>query len=139
MKTTIKQLLIATIAIIGLSTFSSCEKDEGKAPSIEFKTDAGYVSGNQTIAKGAAFVVGIKASKSEKKDVLKTINVSYSYDGAATTTTYSNDGIDASQEDNYDHDFALTARNQTGTERWIFTVSNKDGIINSVEFTLTVN
>jgi hypothetical protein len=120
-----------------LFTFASCEKDEGKLPSIEFKTGATYTSADKTVAKGEAVLVGIKAAKTEDKDVLKTFNVSVSYDGAAANTTV-NQALTGSQGDNYEVDVPIIARNQDGTEKYTFTVVNRDGLVNSVTLTLTV-
>ena len=60
--------LVALMAIV-ICTQSACDK--GLLPQISFKTEAGYTSTNVTVAKGAKVKVGIKAAKSEDKDVLK--------------------------------------------------------------------
>ena len=118
-------------------TLLSCEKDEGKLPEIAFKTGGSYLSADKTVAPGESVTVGITADKTEDKDVLKTFNVSVSYDGAANTTV-SNESIPSAQEDHFEKDVTLTARNQTGTEKYTFTVTNRDGLTNSVSLTLTV-
>jgi hypothetical protein len=128
-------MLIALFAII-LGTQSSCDK--GLLPKISFKTGTGYTAANATVAKGAKVKVGIDAAKSEDADVLKTFNVSYKYDGAANPTTSKTDNLTGTQGDSYSTDVDITARNQAGTETWIFTVTNRDGLINSIELTLTV-
>ena len=122
---------------IAFSTFSSCEKDEGKLPDIEFLTGGAYVSADKVVGQGEVIVVGIKASKTEDKDVLKTFNVSVSYDGGPSTTV-SNVTLTSAQEDTYTADIPLVMRSQAGTERYTFTVVNRDGLTNSVSLTLTV-
>lgn len=134
MKNYAVQLLIVAIAF---STFSSCEKDEGKLPDIQFKTGAQYTSADKTVAKGETILVGIQAAKTEDKDVLKTFDVSASFDGAASATVL-NQSLSGSQGDNYEVDVPITARNQDGTEKYTFTVVNRDGLVNSVTLTLTV-
>ena len=69
--------------------------------------------------------------------MLKSFNVSVSYDGGAAATTL-NESLSGSQGDNYDKDVTLTARNEAGTEKYTFTVVNRDGLVNSVSLTLTV-
>jgi hypothetical protein len=118
--------------------FSSCKKDEGKLPNISFKTTAGYTYQDGTITAGNSFLVGINASKSEGEDVLKTLNISKSIDGAATVTD-TTITIPSAQEDSYSGDFVRMAGAAGHTEKWTYTVTNRDGITNAVNFTLTVN
>lgn len=128
--------LFLSIALT-ISMLSSCEKDEGKLPNIAFKTGAGYTSADMTVAKGATVLVGISASKAEDKDVLKTFNESVAFDGG-TNTSVLNESLSGSQGDNYEKDVTITTRNQDGTEKYTFTVTNRDGLTNSVTLTLTV-
>lgn len=131
--------LFFPLFFLALSFFTlfSCEKDEGKLPAIAFKTTAGYVSADKTVAKGESVLVGIDASKTEDKDVLKTFNVSVSFDGGASTSLLTQ-ALSGSEGDHFETDFPITARNQAGTEKYTFTVTNRDGLTNSVTLTLTV-
>lgn len=126
---------VLTTALINLS---SCEKDEGKLPNIAFKTTSGYTYADANVSAGAPILVGITASKSEDKDVLKTFNVSKSIDGAAATTV-TNTTLTSAQEDSYTVDYPFFAGTAGHTEKWSFTVTNRDGLTNTVSFTLTVN
>ena len=137
MKHSIQKLLAFLFAGLLLLAFTSCEKDEGKLPDIAFKTGGSYTSEDKTVAQGEMITVGITADKTEDKDVLKTFNVSASFDGG-TNQTVSNENIPGAQEDHFEKDVVITARNQAGTEKYIFTVTNRDGLINSVSLTLTV-
>ncbi|HLP22117.1 MAG TPA: hypothetical protein VK174_17505 [Chitinophagales bacterium] len=136
-ETTLNTLVIAVLAT-ALVNLSSCEKDEGKLPNIAFKTTNGYTHSDASVSSGATVLVGITASKSEEEDVLKTFNVSKSVDGAAATTI-SNTTLTGSQGDSYDTDYTITAGAAGHTEKWLFTVTNRDGLTNTVSFTLTVN
>lgn len=130
---------IAIIALVSTITFlSSCEKDEGKLPNIAFKTGGSYVSANMNVGQGDQVLSGITASKAEDKDVLKTFDISVYYDGATTGTSVFNATLTGSEGDNYSKDYTIQTRNQTGTEKYVFTVVNRDGLTNSVNFTLTV-
>lgn len=136
MKTTLRVIALVMFTV-SMFTFSSCEKDEGKLPNIAFKTGSGYTSANATVAQGASILVGIDASKSEKKDVLKTFNISRAYDSNASTSVETTD-LSGSNEDNYSRDYTIVTRNQAGTETYTFSVTNRDGITNKVTLTLTV-
>ncbi len=118
--------------------FSSCKKDEGKIPLISFKTTAGYTSSDVTVAKGTLITMGINASKAEDKDFLKTFDCSQVLDGGAPISIVS-EPLSGSTGNTYSKDVQITTRNVAGTEKYIFTVVNKDGLKNSVSLTLTVN
>ena len=131
--------IFSFIAVLLAITFiSSCEKDEGKLPNIAFKTGGTYVSSDVTLKKDTTVTIGITASKAEDKDVLKTFDGSRSYDGAAAASFVS-ETLSGSQGDNYSKDVQVTTRNQTGTEKYTFTVVNRDGLKNTVSLTITVN
>lgn len=130
--------IAAIIAVFTLTVFiSSCEKDEGKLPNISFKTTAGYTSADATVGQGDTLLIGINASKSEDKDVLKTFNASVKFDSAADSTFF-NYTIPQAEEDSYTKDITIITRNQAGTEKYSFTVVNRDGLVNTVSLTLTV-
>ena len=127
------------IAIIAAITFvASCKKDEGKLPNIALKTGTGYISADATVKKDTTVIIGITASKAEDKDVLQSFDVSRSLDGA-TATSIDNVTLSGSNGDNYTKDESIHVRNQAGTEKYTFTVVNKDGLKNTVTVTLTVN
>jgi hypothetical protein len=131
---------IFTFAAIALATtfLASCEKDEGKLPNISFKTGTGYTSADATVGKNDTLLIGINASKSEDEDVLKTFEGVRSYDGG-TGISIAGETLDGSKGDSYTKDVPVITRNQAGTEKYTFTVVNKDGLKNSVTLTLTVN
>ncbi|MEO6038626.1 MAG: hypothetical protein ABIQ93_09435 [Saprospiraceae bacterium] len=129
--------LLPALALAIVSTLASCEKDEGKLPNIAFKTGATYTSADMTVSKNEPILVGIEASKAEDKDVLKTFNESVSFDGAAATTL-ENTALSGSDGDKYSTEVLIVTRNQAGTEKYSFTVTNRDGLTNTVSLTLTV-
>ena len=133
MMTTIK-----TLAFVSAFCFmiSGCEKDEHKPPSMTLKTGNGYTSTDVTATKGQSIKVGITATKVE--DDMLTYNVSYAYDGASTTNTLQTFNLTGSEQQNYDKDVTFTTRNQAGSEKWIFTITDKDGNIVQKQIVLTV-
>lgn len=134
MKNTLSiSLVIATFAIF------ACNKEEDKMilPKIEFKTGAGYTSNDTTTFQKDTLLVGIIAVKTEENDVLKTFNVSVSYDGGTATSVY-NQILTASEGDNFSTDYNIITRDEPGSEKWVYTITNRDGLINSVSLIVTV-
>ncbi|MEO8149195.1 MAG: hypothetical protein ABI723_16230 [Bacteroidia bacterium] len=127
------------VALIATATaFTSCKKenDAHTPPTVVFKTTAGYLSANDTVSMSDTLLVGIIADKTE--DDMKTFNVSYAYDGAATTTTKDNFTLTTAEENHYEKDYTIITRNVAGSERWVFTITDRDGNITSLTITLTV-
>ena len=126
-------MLVVTITLI------SCKKkkvDPHVPPDVVFKTGGIYTSGDRTVNKKDTITVGITATKTE--DDLKSYNVSYAYDGNATSTTFYNYLLTTDEATGYDHDVQIVARNQAGTERWIFSIVDRDGNLTQKTIILTV-
>jgi hypothetical protein len=138
MRKSLSTALIIAVLATALINLSSCEKDEGKLPNISFKSTTGYTHADASVSSGDPILVGINASKAEDKDVLKTFNISKSVDGQAATTVV-NTTLTSAQEDSYSVDYPIIAGAAGHTEKWSFTVTNRDGLTNTVSFTLTVN
>jgi len=118
----------------------ACSKEEDKMipPILEFKTGAGYTSADAAVGKNAAVKIGIHAEKTEGEDYLKTFSVGHAFDGG----TEANDStmiLPESAHDVFEPDINIVTRNQTGTEKHIFTIANRDGLIVTKSITLTVN
>ncbi len=129
--------LFSMIAIaILFTTILSCGKDEGKLPNISFKTATGYTSADKTILVGDSVVIGINSSKAEDKDYLKTFTVSKAIGSAAAVEIY-NEALSGTTGDTYAHDITVHGT-IAETEKYTFTVVNKDGLTNAVSLTLTV-
>jgi hypothetical protein len=130
---------ITSILLFSLfALFTSCEKDEGKLPNISFKTDAKYISADATIAGGTDILIGINASKSESVDVLKKINISKSINGGTATSVFDKD-LTGTEGDTYAYDYATKLEKVVGqTNKYTFTVTNRDGLVNQVSVTVTI-
>lgn len=137
MKTIFKPLIFGII-LISFFGLSSCRKNKDAhiPPNVVFKTDVGYTSANATVAQGDTILVGIKATKTE--DDLKSYNASYAYDGASTTTTFYNYLLNSAEYNYYEKDLQLIMRNQAGTEKWVFSIVDRDGNITQLSLTFTV-
>lgn len=133
-----KKLNFIIVIAACVAMFSSCEKDQGLLPNISLKTATGYVSTATTLAKDTTVVIGVTASKAEDKDVLKTFTATVSYNGGSDSTLMS-ETLSGSNGDNYSKDISVRTRKAAGTEKYTFTVVNKDGLKNSTSVTITVN
>jgi hypothetical protein len=132
MKKWIQPYLIYSVFIL----FPSCDKEAEIPPTLELKTGTGYTSQDATVAKDSTLTVGIIATKTE--DDLKTYNVSVSYDGASSTSTLENFTISSGEKALYDKDVTFSVRNQTGIEKYYFTITDVDGNIVQKILTFTV-
>lgn len=131
-----KQLLITAFCVLVICAIQSCTIDPGNLPNISFKTGGKFISSNTTVKQGDTVLIGINASKAEDVDVLKKFDISRSYDGALESSVYNTD-LTGVSGDQYAFDYMAIARKQTGTEKYTFTVINRDGLKNSVSLTLT--
>lgn len=129
---------ILSILALSLFTISSCEKDEGLLPTLNFTKFAGYLTSDATVAKGASYKIGILASKAEPKDVLKKFNLSKAVDGGANNTIVDKD-LSGAEGDNFNYEFTAVADTIAGQKtKYTFTVTNRDGITNQIALTVTV-
>ena len=127
--------IFCTTLTVVLLSFSSCNKDEAKSPTLVFKTGAGYTSADITAAPGATIQVGVIADMGT--DPLKLIYSEVAYDGANIDSLYTRIEVPTNQQ-HYEHDFTITLRNQVGTERWTFNVNDKDGRLTEKEIRVVV-
>jgi hypothetical protein len=136
MKITLKTNILFLVLALGIISFS-CKKDEMIPPTIDFTTGNGYTSADSPIAPDTDFKIGVTAKRTEDKDDLKTFVVTVSYDGGAETTI-DNVTIPGAQAGEFTKDYDLTTRNTAGTEKYSFTVTNRDGLITTKTITITV-
>jgi len=131
-----KKSILFLVLAFGIISFS-CKKDEMIPPTIDFTTGTGYTSTDSHIALDTDFKIGVSAKRTEDKDDLKTFVVTVSFDGEAATTI-DNVTIPAAQAGEFTKDYDLTTRNSVGTEKYSFTVTNRDGLITTRTITITV-
>jgi hypothetical protein len=115
----------------------SCEFDEGKLPNIKFKTGDNYISRDTTLDASHDLLIGITASKSESNDVLKKFNISKSINGGTSESLFSQ-SLSGSDGNNYSYDYSTLVDTTKGQfAKYTFTVTNRDGLTNQVELTVT--
>lgn len=127
------------LAILLSLAFYTCKKkkaDPHIPPDVVLKTGANFITGDVTLSKQDTVWVGITATKTE--DNLKSYNVSYAYDGATTTTTFFNYLMTANEYESYSKDIQIVTRNQNGSEKWVFSIVDRDGNITQKTILITV-
>ncbi|MCB9046231.1 MAG: hypothetical protein H6550_08830 [Chitinophagales bacterium] len=140
MKYFVKATMLLTLFAAFTLSLSSCKKDEdeGLLPQISFITDNGYTSKDANMATSTDFKIGIKAAKSEDKDVLTKFTITKSTDGGADNTVFTKD-LSGDEANSYSYDYAGTTMDKAGNEKYTFTVVNRDGLINKASLVITVN
>ena len=137
LKTSMMQKWILPKVLISvIILFIGCDKEPEIPPTLELKTGTVYTSLDATVAKDSTLTVGIIATKTE--DDLKSYNVSVSYDGATSTSTIENFTISSGERALYNKDVTFTVRDQAGTEKYFFTITDVDGNIVQKILTFTV-
>lgn len=128
-------VVYALLAIVIISLFVGSCKDAGKLPNISFKTGTGYTSADATVAKNTPVLIGINASKAEGKDVITKFTITKAAGSGAAATVYTQD---VTNGDTFSYDYSFTSDTTAQAYKYTFTVVNKDGIVNNVALTLTV-
>jgi hypothetical protein len=117
----------------------SCGGDVKIPSKISLKIGPGYTSTNIYASMKQEITVGIIASKLETSTILKTFQISTDFDETGTSTSYSVENLSAKDADNLSRDFKFKTRAIAGTEKWIFSVTNSDGITNQIYILLIVS
>lgn len=135
-----KKLIAYFLLLTALANISSnCKKskvDPHTPPDVVLKTGGNYVSGDKTVNKKDSVLVGITATKTE--DDLKSYNVTPYYDGATTGTSFFDYKMNDNEKQGYSKDLYIVARNQSGSEKWVFSIVDRDGNITQKTIVLTV-
>jgi len=129
-------ILILTLFLISFS----CKKKKADAhvpPSVVLKSGGPYTDADKAVHKKDTVLIGIVATKTE--DDLKSYNASYTYDAGTSSTTFYNYLMTDDEKTAYSHDIKIGVRNQNGTEKWVFSIVDRDGNITQKTIVLTVN
>lgn len=130
-------LIIALLLISSITFFTSCGTD-GEAtdvkPTINFQGGAGFTSGDVTLKAGESLKVGINAfSNSSSKAKLKSFKVVRTFNNTPFVALDST----LSTTDAFNINLESSAYPQAGTERWTFTITDKDGEFAEISFNVT--
>lgn len=115
---------------------TACERDDPATPeqnpSIDFKTDSGYVFSSDTFPVSDTLHVGVVIVRGD--DPMHTFQVLSAYDGGAETMVDSLEMPSGS----FTFDKTIITRDVPGTEKWTFWVQEHDGDIIRRSLTFTV-
>jgi len=135
MNTVKVKLTVLSLLLLTSVTLFSCKKDEHVPPELTFKNAAGYTSADATAGTTAPILFGVDVTKTE--DELSTFDVSVSIDGGTPQSILS-EAITGSEEDGFSRDIHVTTGTVAETEKYTFTVSDRDGNITQESITITV-
>jgi hypothetical protein len=135
MKTTSTFLITLSMLVAMLSPACKKEKDKMIPPEISFKTGSGYTYTADSVGMNDTLLVGITASKTEEKDLLQRFVVTRQYDSNSATTILT----ESFNQDTYEKDMTIITRNVPGTEKYTYTIINRDGLTKTIFLVLTVN
>ena len=122
-------LIVATLMLALITTFSSCKKDS-TPPTIQFTAGSGYTSSDVTVPVSSTIKVGITAkSGSSKLTDFKIVA------NASTSPTTILDSTFSS--DTFSRDFTITAPAEAGTASLSFIVTDQDNQTAEVSFVIT--
>ena len=134
-KFTVLLVLLCSAMLLSIS----CKKkkaDPHVPPDVVLKSGGAYTDADKTVNRKDTILVGITATKTE--DNLKSYNVSYYYDGATVSTTFYNYLLTADEANSYSKDIKIGTRDQAGSEKWVFSIVDRDGNITQKTIVLTV-
>lgn len=128
---------MAVFVAASVILLSSCKKEEDERvpPDLSFNMGVGYTFADKTVLVDDSVIIGAIATR--KEDDLKSFNISVLYDGALAAN-YFTYFMTAAETGYYVKELRIKTRSQTGTEKWIFSVTDKDGNITQKTITLTV-
>jgi hypothetical protein len=136
MKAALLKVLVSLALGLGI-LFTSCTKEEEKDLNPTLTLDGGnqYVAADRQVEPGTRFTVKLTANKGPDGKNIDKIEVKVSYAGAVPTRDTLIENINQAS---YTLVRNLRARDVEGTERWIFTATDKDGKTAERSFTITV-
>jgi hypothetical protein len=128
----IKYLVLIVLA--GTTMFiSSCSKDKNTTPTITFIGGTGYTSANATVAPSTTIKVGINAAKGPDGANLKQYKIERVFNNNVTLVFDTN----TISSENYTKTAMITTKSVAGTEKFKFTIYDKDGNTAEIEFDIT--
>ncbi len=130
------RLILGLMMVVAF--LSSCSKDEDpeipvdKTPTLTFKVEQGFVSGNTTMTTSTDFkvgIVGLSNTNSNAKLVKLTITRVFNSIPVTQDTTFSSNSLNVV--------INAVSSNLAGQENWFFEVTDKDGFSKKISFTIT--
>ena len=129
------KLIACLVLLTSIGMLTSCSKDstEDLKPTITFIGGAGFTDSDVTLNAGAPFKVGINATANVSSGKnLANLKIVRTFNNIPVTMLDSTLTLD-----NFSGSFTSNAVAVVGTERWTFTITDKDGQSNELSFNIT--
>jgi hypothetical protein len=128
-------LIAGLLLLTGIGFLSSCSKDTTTdlSPSLSFTGGTGFTSADATLSAGELFRVGITAAAntSSGKNLVR-FKVVRTFNNTPTTE------LDTTiNTDNFSWNAYYSANTAVGSERWTFTITDKNGETSELFFNIT--
>ncbi|MCW3070658.1 MAG: hypothetical protein JWO44_548 [Bacteroidetes bacterium] len=137
MKTITSKLFLGLLLITAAVFSPACKKEKDKQipPELSFKTGSGYTSSSDSVGTNDTLLVGVNANKTEDKDLLQRFIVTQQYDANSATTILT----ESFNQDTYSKDMTIITRSVAGTEKYTYTIINRDGLTKTISLVLAVH
>jgi hypothetical protein len=138
LKDTMKKIASLVTTVICLAGIilkcSSCGKEDSKPPTISFAIDSVlYISRDTALLRESVFNVGIVAAKTGLEGMLSGMTVSFSRSGSGDSIIQQMSFVKQA----FFQFYSYQAPDSGVSDRYTFTVFERDGLSNSVSLTVT--
>jgi len=129
----IASVILSLIVVCAIS----CQKDSTTiSPYIFFKKGAGYVSQDDTIAKGSVLTIGIITKRASSTEILTRLSEVVTYDNTFDSTLSNIIIPSNTATDSFNHNYTINTRSIPGTEKYTFTIYDQNGSANTLKLTI---
>ena len=126
---------VAAFLVFLLTTLFSCTQEEKVPPRSEFKTTGNFIYTDTIVAPGTVLRVGLIGMRTDYD--LRALYSEVAYDGANVANLVERSYVAESELERCERDFTITTRSTVGTERWVFVVNDREGLVIKREIRIT--
>jgi hypothetical protein len=123
------------ITVIIAAFVMGCDMEEKIPPRSEFKTTGNFIYTDTIVAPGTMLRVGLIGMRTDYD--LRALYSEVAYDGANVSNLVERSYATESELERCERDFTITTRSTIGTERWIFVVNDREGLVIKREIRIT--
>jgi hypothetical protein len=123
------------ITVIIAAFVMGCDTEEKIPPRSEFKTTGNFIYTDTIVAPGTILRVGLIGMRTDYD--LRALYSEVAYDGANVSNLVERSYATESELERCERDFTITTRSTIGTERWIFVVNDREGLVIKREIRIT--
>jgi hypothetical protein len=120
-----KTKLFVSLLVSLMLASAGCEKQkDAEPPELTFKEGPGYISSNSNVGPNNQVTFGVIGRKN--KAALTTFIIYQAYDNFSYQQIYLYT-LNSNEKETFSHDYQITTRSESGTERYKFTLTDADG------------